>query len=118
MHLSAVVKQKLYEALEQRHTEVADMVGRENPIMPQMPTPAAEEILRILMTRYFPKFPQYESETLALMKQLAPFSLSNDLRFLDAFNNFYDSGFRHSDFLGLYSSILRSHLKEQKPCVS
>jgi len=73
----------------------------------------SEEILRRLMVVYFTNNDKISKEIQIVDKYftlLKDKSFSTDLRFLDAFNNFYESGYRSICFLNLYKISLIKHI--------
>lgn len=84
-----------------------------------------EELLRVVMVRYFPKiekksFTREELKTyFSMLTQLYPAALSDDLRYFDAMNNAYEAasaaGLTGDElvqtFLSVYRAVLEYHLK-------
>lgn len=80
-----------------------------------------EEVLRLLMVRYFPNVKRagilgsVSTDILALLRELEQPATGSDLRFLDAFNNYFEvARTAEQEFLEIYRRVLRAkvdHLK-------
>ena len=123
--------QMIYEALQQRLSEVITRLNRlpSRPVMGvENDNPErSEEALRIFMVRLWPQINngkgtlKAKSEFLSCLSQLAGMALSQDWRFLDAWNNAYESIIKmnlsdrelrqkRTDVLQLYAFILETHV--------
>jgi hypothetical protein len=123
----------IYRALQKRLDDVYRHLDESPPLSGLDPeknrSEDPEEALRLFMARYFPRVQRgkatAEDKTrfFALLSELAEIALTDDLRFLDAWNNAYEAilPFRRSDqemstfvspFLQCYVFILKSHLEK------
>ncbi len=121
----------LLEALQQRLKELSNrLAGMENNEikMETYENKDPEECLRVVMVRYYPKCEsgnitsKERDEYLSLLLDLTKNALSDDLRFLDAFNNAFEvltqnkikdqyDLRRLNLFLNAYRLILRTQTK-------
>lgn len=112
-------RRALRRALEERLQEVRERVSPPAPAVEPAPADDPEELLRHVMVRLLPavaRVPADErsrAELVAHVRALHEPARGSDLRFLDAWNNAYESlgGDADAEFLAEYAALLESHAK-------
>ena len=103
----------ILEALRTRAEEVRGLLQPGAEAAHHPPAEDPEEALRIVMVRLWPALPEGRDDLVAALHTLEEAARSEDLRFLDAWNNAYESLERTApqSLLATYAELLDHHIQ-------